>query len=479
MLTQPTVSSVFKLCLFFFLLSWNTTVQAAPVTVDFSKTNQVIDGFGGSSAWSGKLTDAMMDGLYKNGPTQVGFTILRSRIDPNKRWDDEKSNIQKAKARGATTFATPWSPPANMKTNNNVNNGGQIKSSEWGNYAAYLKEFIDFAGEDLDIISLQNEPDWQPNYESCEWTSSQFRDFCKNHAKSLERPVMMPECLGYNFRMSDPTLDDPEAAANVTYMGGHLYGSGPKRYTKALNLGKHVWQTEKFFEYDDAGTCMKFAKELFDCMNNDFSAYVWWWMTYDSRSGGKEALWVNDAPNHRAWVLAQFSKWVRPGYYRVDATYSPQNGVNVVAFRGDSNVVVAMNSNSSQQSVTFNYTDATVTTVRKYTSSQSKNGKKEGEIEVSDNSFTTTLDPQSVSTFVSEGIPTEVINMFRDEDELLKNTIVTSGGTDAAAPVIYLINGRRWSAAGGLQPQVLPGGIYIMNGRVQPRIDGAKHTLRR
>ncbi|MBN1759992.1 MAG: hypothetical protein JW863_16820, partial [Chitinispirillaceae bacterium] len=73
MLTLPKVSSVFKLCSFFFLFSWNNTVRAAPVNVDFSKTHQEIDGFGGSSAWSGKLTDAMMDGLYKNGPTQVGF----------------------------------------------------------------------------------------------------------------------------------------------------------------------------------------------------------------------------------------------------------------------------------------------------------------------------------------------------------------------------------------------------------------------
>ncbi|MBN1756791.1 MAG: hypothetical protein JW863_00650, partial [Chitinispirillaceae bacterium] len=198
-----------------------------------------------------------------------------------------------------------------------------------------------------------------------------------------------------------------------------------------------------------------------------------------SRSGGKEALWVNDAPNHRAWVLAQFSKWVRPGYIRVDATYSPQNGVNVVAFKGDSNVVVVLNNTSSSQSVTFNYTNAKLTTVRKYTSSQSKSGKNEGEIEVSNNSYATTLDPQSVSTFVSEGIPTEVINMFRDEDEVLKNTIVTSGGTDAAAPVIYLINGRRCRLPAAFDSRIIPQGIYILNGKIRTRIGepGSSYVL--
>jgi glucuronoarabinoxylan endo-1,4-beta-xylanase len=479
MLTQPNVLSVLKLCTFFLLLSWNTTVRAAPVTVDFSKTHQEIDGFGGSSAWSGKLTDAMMDGLYKNGPTQVGFTILRLRIDPKaSAWGDEKSNATKAKERGATVFATPWAYPESLTTNNKTVKG-YIHTGKFASVAAYLKSFWTYCGTDnVDIISLENEPDYAQSisYEGCTWTAQNFHDFCKTYAPQVGKPIMFPESFGFNFAVSDATLNDAAAAANVEYIGCHLYGSRPKKYTKALDLDKHVWQTEHYFDNDDAGSCMKFAKELFDCMNNEFSAYVWWWMTYDSRSGGKEALWANDAPNHRAWVLAQFSKWVRPGYYRVDATYGPQNGVNVVAFKGDSNVVVVMNNNTSQQSVTFNYSNATVTTVRKYTSSQSKNGKNEGEIEVSNNSFTTTLDPQSVSTFVSEGIPTEVINMYRDEDEVLKNTIVTSGGTDAAAPVIYLINGRRWGTAGGLNQHALPGGIYIMNGRVQTRIDGAKHS---
>jgi glucuronoarabinoxylan endo-1,4-beta-xylanase len=443
---------------------------SATATVDFSKTNQVIDGFGGSSAWSGKLTDAMMDGLYKNGPTQVGFTILRSRIDPNKRWDDEKSNIQKAKARGATTFATPWSPPASMKTNNNVNNGGQIKSTEWGNYAAYLKEFIDFAGEDLDIISLQNEPDWQPNYESCEWTAAQFRDFCKNYAPSLERPVMMPECLGYNFSMSDPTLDDPAAAANVTYMGGHLYGSGPRKYTKALNLGKHVWETEHYFDNDDAGSCMKLAKEIFDCMNCDFSAYVWWWMTYDSRSGGKEALWVNDAPNHRAWVLAQFSKWVRPGFYRVDATYTPQSGVYVTAFKGNQYVIVALNNSTSAQSVTFSCSNGSFSSVEKYTSSQSKSGASGGSIAVSNNSFSVSLDAQSVTTFVGGSVNVLPLGSA-DRWYTVETPYRAATPANAAARFMYLINGRRCHIPGMFESGILSPGIYVMP-------DGASINIR-
>jgi glucuronoarabinoxylan endo-1,4-beta-xylanase len=431
---------------------------SATAAVNFSTTHQVIDGFGGSTAWSGALSDATMDALYKNGTGQIGLTILRSRIDPNKSWSQEKSNAQKAKARGATTFATPWSPPASMKTNNNVNNGGSIKSTEWANYAAYLKEYIDYVGNDLDIISLQNEPDWAPNYESCTWTATQFKDFCKNYASTLGRPVMMPEALGYNFSLSDPTLDDADAAKNISYMGGHLYGSPPKKYTKALNLGKHVWETEHYYTNDNASSCMSTAKEIMDCMNCDFSAYVWWWMTYSSGEG----IYASGAPNHRGWVIGQFSKWVRPGFYRVDATYNPQNGVYVTAFKGTQYVIVAMNNSSSTQSVTFTCSNAALTSVDKYTSSQSKNGASEGSITVTNNSFTTSLDAQSVATFVStDGV--SIMDPYRGVEK--PSGIVAPA--NAAAHFVYLINGKRFSLQGMNEPGSQAPGIFIMPGNIQ------------
>jgi glucuronoarabinoxylan endo-1,4-beta-xylanase len=446
----------------FLIFAQNTGVQAETVAVDFTKNHQVIDGFGGCSAWSGKLTDAMMDGLYKNGPTQVGFTILRLRMDPKaSAWADEKSNATKAKERGATVFATPWAYPESLTTNSQTVKG-YIDPAKFASVAAHLKSFWTYCGTaNVDIMSLENEPDYAQsiNYEGCTWTAQNFLDFCKTYAPQVGKPIMLPESFGFNFALSDPTLDDVTAAENIKYIGAHLYGSGPKKYTKALNLGKHVWQTEHYFENDDANSCMKFAKELFDCMNNDFSAYVWWWMTYDSRSGGKQALWANDAPNHRAWVLAQFSKWVRPGYVRVDVTYSPQSGMYVVAFKGDSNVVVAMNNSNSSQSITFSYTGANVTSVTKYTSSQTKSGKNEGVIAATNNSFTTTLDAQSVNTFVSESMPTGAIRIYKD------GMGVSAGRSDIVQSFIYQLNGKRGSLLQNNDMHNYTQGIYVISSK--------------
>jgi O-glycosyl hydrolase len=134
---------------------------AATASVDLSGVRQTIRGFGGASAWLGQLTDAEMNTLFGSGPGTVGLSIIRLRIAPDRNWNDELQNARKATARGVIVMATPWTPPASMKTNNNVV-GGSLKTSEFANYANYLNSFVSFLasnGAPLYAISVQNEPD--------------------------------------------------------------------------------------------------------------------------------------------------------------------------------------------------------------------------------------------------------------------------------------------------------------------------------
>ena len=366
-------------------------------TVNFNNQHQKIDGFGGSSAWSGQLSSTVMQTLYQNGNNQLGFNILRCRIDPTMAWTDESVNAKNAKALGATVFATPWSPPASMKTNNNVV-GGQLLTTSYAAYASYLNQFINYVGtNNIDIISLQNEPDFNPTYESCSWNASQFHDFCLNNAGSIIKPVMMPESFHYDTTLSDPTLNDAAAAKNISYIGGHLYGANPASYNKALKLGKPLWMTEwNATDYSATGL-MVLGKQILDCMNQNFNAYVYWWMT----EAGNGVISTTGVPNGYGYIMAQFAKYVRPGYYRVDATYNPQSGVYVVAFKGNGNyVIVTVNNSTSAKTQQFALQNGSVSTMTKYTTSISKNVANDGTVTVSNNSFTSTLDAQSVTTFV-------------------------------------------------------------------------------
>src|SRR5213075_342016 len=112
-------------CLFAGCKKKNEKVTTPPpaAVIDLGATQQTIRGFGGATVWIGGLTDAEMSTLFdNNNDNQFGFNILRIRIDPggSGNWSTELSNAQKAKARGAIVMATPWSPPASMKTNNNI-----------------------------------------------------------------------------------------------------------------------------------------------------------------------------------------------------------------------------------------------------------------------------------------------------------------------------------------------------------------------
>ena len=180
---------------------------------------QTMDGFGFSSAWCGQLSTAKNNALYNT----LGFSLLRIRIDPNRYWTDETVNASAAHARGDKVLGTPWSPPASMKDNTNVVHGSLLPS-QYAAYADYLNQAASSIG--LDYVSLQNEPDWNPDYEGCVWNGTQFRNFCASNAQVIIKPVVMPEASTSMIPMSDPTLNDPTAASHVSIVAGHFYGGG-------------------------------------------------------------------------------------------------------------------------------------------------------------------------------------------------------------------------------------------------------------
>jgi len=115
------------------------TAMASAQTVDditFGTTYQTIRGFGTSTAWQPVLNSTQANNLFGTGPGQVGFTILRSRIDPSStsggsNWATERSNAQQAQSINSQVivFATPWTPPAAWKSNGSTI-GGTLNTSE-------------------------------------------------------------------------------------------------------------------------------------------------------------------------------------------------------------------------------------------------------------------------------------------------------------------------------------------------------------
>jgi glucuronoarabinoxylan endo-1,4-beta-xylanase len=380
------------------ILSNDVSTLKGTASIAMGTAYQLIDGFGCSTAWSGAISDAYANGLF----TTIGLSIDRLRIDPNNSWSDELSNAKKANARGAKVFASPWSPPAYMKSNNNVV-GGTLNTSSYGAFASWLKSYGDYiknnGGPTLFCISVQNEPDYNPNYESCSYTGATMRDFLNTAGQNIGYSVMVPETVGSNTSFADVILNDGTAVGRVSFVGFHLYGASPVNYTNALNKGKRVWMTEHYRDGRDISTCMTTAKEINDCMANNYSAYVWWWAT---TANGSDCYLIDGSgnPSKMGYILAMYAKYVRPGCSRVNASYNPSTNVYVTAYKDWNSKlrIVAINTGTSSVSQSFAVTGSSLGSMTVYRTDGSLNNSTLGT--VSGTNFTYTLSGQSVTTFV-------------------------------------------------------------------------------
>ena len=389
--------------------------------VDVDSLHQFIRGFGAANIlpWRPDMTDSEIQTAFGTGDNHLGFTILRLRVPPDSnQWSANLNTAKKAYDMGVKIIATPWSPPASMKTNTNLVSG-ELKESSYSEYAAFLNAFVNYMarnGVPLYAISIQNEPDVSVTYESCDWNAAQFLNFCKNNAQSINARIIMPESFHFDHSLSDPTLNDSVAASHVSIIGGHIYGGGISPYPLAESNAKEVWMTEYLINSSGNGSNMDTswaaalltAQSMNNCMNADMSAYVWWYIvrfygpiddgTYNSADKGNITK--------KGYVMSQFARFIRPGYIRVESSvYPPINNISVTAYKdslSSKTVILAVNSGSTNADVVIKIQNGTMMTAfTPYTTSASKNCEQGNAFNVAGDNFTYTLEPSSITTFVS------------------------------------------------------------------------------
>ncbi|MDD5064300.1 MAG: hypothetical protein PHQ35_06025 [Phycisphaerae bacterium] len=368
------------------MLLLSQTAEAGTANINLDTTRQTMRGYGGMNfpRWIDDLTAAQADKAFGNGDGQIGFSILRVEVPPYEDdWADVVPTAQRAANHGAIIMASPWSPPPSMKTNNNVV-GGQLSTSSYSAFANYLRDFANYMssnGASLYAISVQNEPDYLPDYDSCGWTASQMQTFLNNNASVIPTRVLAPETTGFNSSY----MNTVASSSQCDIVGIHIYG-GSGTYS-----GKEYWMTEHLVNDTTWSGALATGREIHNCMTQNMSAYIWW---YIRRSYGP----IDESGNitKRGYVMSHFAKFVRPGYVRVDATASPQSNVYVTAYKSGSTVViVAINQNSSSQSVTFSVSGGTVSSYTKYETTSSSNMANRGSV-----GSTNTLAASSMNTFV-------------------------------------------------------------------------------
>jgi glucuronoarabinoxylan endo-1,4-beta-xylanase len=389
-----------------------------PVQIALDTQHQAISGFGASSAWyAPSLTDAEADAFF-SPDTGIGLSLLRVRITPAGT-TDELATAKSAVARGVSVWAAPWSPPAGSKMPNPVGKGTVLNPENaqgWANtLAAFAKGMAD-AGVPLLALSAQNEPNFYTDqWDTCIYQPTDLVAFIRDNlgpalaALEPNLPILAPETQGWNSlaRFADPILADPGAASYVGILATHDYGSGfPFVYPAA---GKQVWETEVYdpAKQSDPGidSGLTVAKMIHDhLVVGEVSAWHYWWLKYATADNG--ALMNAGQLTRRAYALGNWSRFVRPGFVRVDATPDPQYGVFVSAFVDPASgrvVIVAINQNTVDVEQTFSISGSVLpAAVTPWITSAGLALEPAAAVPIADATFTFTLPGRSVTTFVGD-----------------------------------------------------------------------------
>jgi glucuronoarabinoxylan endo-1,4-beta-xylanase len=479
-------------------LSGGTIISNPPIngvsTIDWNNIHQRIDGFGASSAWNGSWTTAQADLLfstnnnisYQSGTYNgVGLSLLRNHITYASTTSSnatpgtvETSIMQMAQARGARVWSAPWTPAAGFKSTNDIYDagiatGGGINGGSYLgfgnnitnlNYASQLANYVasmkNTYGVNLYALSIQNEPDVNvTSYEACQWTGAQIHDFATNLYSALavrglsSTMIMLPESQNWTdpHNLRGPALNDPNVAAQVGIIANHNYvgdnNVGDQSVPTAISSnGKALWETEvALLSGSDSSIAngVYYAKRIHLFLTRaQVNAYHYWWLV---SSGNQGLIDTSSFPTKRLFTFGQYSRFVRPNFYRIDAT-SSQASAWISAYK-DSNstafAIVIINTNAATDVIqTFNLANFTAASVAPWITSGTLSLAPQPPVNLTNSSFTYTVPAMSVVTFVGQGNTQPTIGFVPNQTVHPGATLlITNTASDSELPAQTLTFG--------------------------------------
>ena len=278
-------------------------------------------------------------------------------------------------------FASPWSPPAFMKDNNDILHGGKLKPEFYQSWANYYAKFIRaYQAEGIPIwgLSIQNEPMATQKWESCIYSAEEERDFLKNFlGPTLSRAGLADKKIiawDHNrdliYQRVSTLLADPKAARFVWGIGYHWYepwsGGDPMfdnvRLVHEIFPDKHLIFTEGCVDAFDSKRLgeWKFGEQYGRSMINDFNngtvGWTDWNILLDERGGPNHVANFCFAPVHADtktgelnylssyYYIGHFSKFIKPGAKRIASSPSRSQLLSTAFLNPDGKAaVVVMN----------------------------------------------------------------------------------------------------------------------------------------
>lgn len=371
----------------------DATPSPSVVVIDASRRFQEMVGFGAAitdaSAWliQTKMRpdqrDALMRELFGRDDGGLGFSFTRVTIGASDFSLDHYSladtpdpalaNFSTARMEAHVfptvrqalavnpdlkVMASPWSAPGWMKTTGSMIQG-ELKPEFYPTYADYLRRYVEAAaahGVPTDYLSIQNEPDFEPDsYPGMRWGPEGRAAFIGGHLGPMFRSAgIRTRILDWDHNWDKPeqplgVLADPRASTFVSGVAWHCYAGDVAAQTPVREAypDKDVFFTECSggdWAADFSDSFSWTMRSLIIGSTGHWARGVLMWnlaldeshgphaggcgdcrgvVTVDSRTGTVER-------NQEYYAFGHASRFVRPGARRI-ASAGPE-GLHAVAF---------------------------------------------------------------------------------------------------------------------------------------------------
>ena len=386
------------------------------IYLDESKTFQEWEGFGGAFTESAahvlnKMSpekQKVMMGAYFHPDKGIGYNFCRTHINscdfslenwaccetedpelkdfnlnrdkqqiiPMIEWAKELSDEE------ITLFSSPWSPPAWMKTNGQMNHGGKLKEEYRQAWALYYCKYIkamQFEGVTISALTIQNEPAATQVWDSCVYSAEEERDFVRDYLG----PTLESEGLGHiklvcwdhnrdeAYDRAQKMFDDPVACKYVYGIGIHWYSGDNYQNLKLINdvyPDKKIWFTEGCQEngphIGDWDVGERYAHSMINDLNHNTSAWCDWNLFLDETGGPNHVNNLCSAPiiadtvndeviiNPSYYYFGHFSKFINRGAKRI-AVCTTTDVIEATGFINPNGEKVLVVCNRSEQNLSY------------------------------------------------------------------------------------------------------------------------------
>ncbi len=277
---------------------------------------------------------------------------------------------------------SPWSPPAYMKTNGDMNRGGKLKPEYRELWAEYFKKFIEeykSAGIDIKSVTVQNEPMATQTWDSCVYTAEEERDFVKDYLGKRMRELGVKILFwDHNkervLERASVILDDPAVSDAIDGIAFHWYSGDhfeQLRMFAEKYPGKRLVFSEGCYEYslaapDKAKTAERYAHDMIGNFNNYCNVFCDWNLLLNTEGGPNHVGNFCDAPimadiekdtffvNDSYYYIGHFSKFVKRGAVRIGSSIWSRT-LESVAFKNPDGEIVSVVLNPTDEAVEFKF----------------------------------------------------------------------------------------------------------------------------